>query len=96
MSEVIGFKPTDILFLLLMIELCQNGKSFGCWRERNGTVGIRIRNFGSLVTDLKKLQEASSYIHVPDVQEHRRDLVETGFSVESDFLRSKISQETSC
>jgi len=34
------------------------------------------------------------YIHVPEVQDIRRDLIEAGFSVESDFLRSKISQET--
>jgi len=34
------------------------------------------------------------YIHVPDVEDIRSDLIESGFSVERDIVKSKISKES--
>ena len=34
------------------------------------------------------------YIHVPDVDQVRSDLIASGFLVEGDFLRSKVAAES--
>ena len=56
-----------------------------------GEQNLELLEFGDRFEETPR---GKLYIHVPEVQDIRRDLIEAGFSVESDFLRSKISQET--
>ena len=58
---------------------------------KRGEQNPKLLEFGDRFEETPK---GKLYIHVPEVEEIRRDLIEAGFSVERDILRSKISQES--
>lgn len=58
------------------------------WRK--GKQNPRLLEFGDM---LDERVTPNLYIHIPDTEEIRRDLKETGFKIEQDMLRSTIANE---
>ena len=59
------------------------------WRK--GQQNTELLEFGDRFEETPR---GKLFIHVPDVEDVRSDLVKAGFSVERDIVKSKISKET--